>query len=196
MAMWKCLPILLLSPLISIFVHGWDLLIYMLVLYSFTAVLIWTFRQLCHEWTDWHLKVPALKEKDLVAWYETSEAKQDSDDEAASDVSAARAALLAQLRELAENKRITSLASWRYQPDPFVKKIAEGLPYAAWLLKDGNESSTAPLFSMPWLVQLGVALNSQRHLMRGLREHSSFINYRYSRHDVSVLLGVVRVSDC
>lgn len=48
---WRNIPILLLSPLISSFVNGHDLEIYIPILYTFLLSLIYQYRKLCHEWS-------------------------------------------------------------------------------------------------------------------------------------------------
>ena len=185
MAMWKCLPILLISPILTIFVRGWDLLIYLLIVYTFTGALLINFRRLCHEWTDWHMNVPNFKEKDLFVWYR-KHASVESETDATALAAAARAALRSAIRRFNQQKRSWSFRSRNATSDPFVAKMAKGLPFADFLLrKDVSAGEPPELFTTTWFVQLELALDNQRQLMRGLKEHSSFINYRYSRYDVS-----------
>lgn len=184
-AMWKCLPILMISPILTVFVRGWDLLIYLLVVYTFTASLLISFRRLCHEWTDWHIKVPNFKEKDLLTWYR-KHASVDSDADATALAGTARYALQQEIIRVQRQKRSWAFWNRSKDTDPFVMKMADGMKFADFLLrKDASAGEPPELFTTTWFVQLELALDNQRQLMRGLKEHSSFINYRYSRYDVS-----------
>lgn len=184
-AMWKCMPILLVSPILTIFVNGYDLLIYLVVIYVFTFTLLLSFRNLCHEWTGWHTKVPAIKEKDILAWYK-KKVPESSEKDSASLATSARAALQLETRNFKRPNRLTAL--WRKKKvDSFAEKIAESLPYASFLLvKEAGDAELPDMFTTTWLVQLELALGNQRQLIRGLKEHSAFITYRYSHYDVSL----------
>ncbi|KAI7424007.1 glycosyltransferase family 4 protein [Hortaea werneckii] len=189
-AMWKCLPILMISPILTVFVRGWDLLIYLLVVYTFTASLLISFRRLCHEWTDWHIKVPNFKEKDLLTWYR-KHASVDSDADATALAGTARYALQQEIIRVQRQKRSWAFWNRSKDTDPFVMKMADGMKFADFLLrKDASAGEPPELFTTTWFVQLELALDNQRQLMRGLKEHSSFINYRYSRYDLGQNVGL------
>ena len=186
-AMWRCIPILLISPIVSTFINEHDLLIYLLIIYLFIVVLLWSFRNLCHEWTTWQNKVPTIKEKDIIAWYKKKQQGGTTTEEkegAASFTASARALLTA---ELATYSRPRWYAPWRYfqDKDQFVHDMAVGMPFALWLLEKESPGAELPEeFTATWFVQLELALNNQKQLMRGLKEHSQFILFRYSKYDV------------
>ncbi|KAI7265048.1 glycosyltransferase family 4 protein [Hortaea werneckii] len=189
-AMWKCLPILMISPILTVFVRGWDLLIYLLVVYTFTGCLLISFRRLCHEWTDWHIKVPNFKEKDLLAWYR-KHASVYSDADATTLAGMARCVLQQEIDEVQRQKRSWAFWNRSNDTDPFVMKMANGMKFADFLLrKDASAGEPPELFTTTWFVQLELALDNQRQSMRGLKEHSSFINYRYSRYDLGQNVGL------
>lgn len=187
-AMWKCLSILLISPILTTFVNGYDLQVYILVIYFFIFVLLLTFRNLCHEWTTWQTKVPTIKEKDLLSWYRTS-GPMESASLAESPIllsKAARTALQTEVHNLQGRSKVLAFFQSRKDEDKFVHKMAVGLPFALWLLeKESNGEELPEMFTTTWFVQLELALANQKQLTRGLKEHSPFITYRYSKYDVS-----------
>lgn len=187
-AMWKCIPILFISPILTTFVNGHDLLIYLLIVYTFIVVLLVTFRNLLHEWTTWLAKVPSAKEKDLMAWYtsmikkETGLDPSGSSQEVAAD---ARKSLERQVNDFRTRGLFSQIFGTSQDVEPFVKQMAVGHVYATWLLeKEAGGAELPEIYTTTWFVQLELAFANQRQLMRGLKEHSPFITYRYSRYDV------------
>lgn len=188
------MTILLISPLLTTFVNGWDLLIYLLVIYLFIAVLLLTFRDLCHQWTSWQRKVPTVKDKDVLEWYKKKMANLPGY-EAPSDAS--EVARHARIDLEAAVKAYTPRGIWyrinhpgaKVPEDAFVRKMAIGHPFADWLLKKEAGGEELPeIYTTTWFVQLELALNNQIQVVRGLKEHSAFITYRYSKYDVSPAL--------
>jgi len=178
---------LFISPILTSFVNGHDLLIYLLVLYTFIISLLITFRNLCHEWTNWPSKIPTVKEKDIITWYlstiENDEKDATQTDEATVVV---RARLALRLAVERYNTGWTFGPFTRSKEDPFVQKMAIGHPFAMWILnKESGEEELPDMYTTTWFVQLGLALANQRQIVRALKEHSPFITYRYSKYDVS-----------
>ncbi|KAJ9624030.1 hypothetical protein H2203_005477 [Taxawa tesnikishii (nom. ined.)] len=187
----NCITILFISPVLTTFVNGWDTLIYLLVIYVFIATLLFTFRNLCHEWTTWHTKVPAVKDKDLLAWYKQVNSGLTPNVDASSLAASARAALETALENRPSRNKLLALLQRGRPVDEFVEKMADGMPYALFLLeKESNGEELPERFTTTWFVQLELALANQRQLMRGLKEHSPFITYRYSRYDLAQNVGL------
>src|SRR5690349_18037197 len=67
--LWRTLPILCISPVVSTYVPGYDLQIYLAVGYGFVTLLLVQYRGLCHEWINWTDNVVKFTEKDIVQWY-------------------------------------------------------------------------------------------------------------------------------
>lgn len=189
-AMWKCMTILFISPILTTFVNGHDLLIYLLVIYTFVIVLLITFRNLCHEWTNWPSKVPTIKEKEVLTWYLSKNPDQETSREKSNSAATSIKARVA-LR-LAVTKYTGQWSVWPFKQaleDAFVQKMAIGHPFAMWLLEKESGGEELPeMYSTTWFVQLGLALANQQQLVRGLKEHSPFITYRYSEYDVSIAM--------
>lgn len=192
-AMWKCIPILFISPIVTTFVNGHDLLIYMLVIYTFLGVLLYTFRNLCHEWTTWQAKVPTIKEKELIAWFKAKVADEDDEDDQDADdnLLAVEARDLLKAEVYHYHNRSLYVKIFYRVADDFVKKMAIGHPYAMWLLeKEAGGQELPEMYTATWFVQLELALGNQRQLVRGLREHSPFITFRYSKYDIGQNVGL------
>lgn len=195
--MWRCIPILFISPILTSFVNGHDLLIYLLIIYTFVIALLISFRNLLHEWTTWLCKVPSVKEKDLIAWYNSKTKKeQDSASGGDSQDIAARARLALRLAVHGFRNRSLFRQLFNSEPemDPFVKKMGIGHPYALWLLeKEAGGAELPAIYTTTWFVQLELAFANQRQLTRGLKEHSQFITFRYSKYDVSIRSGMYSI---
>jgi hypothetical protein len=192
--LWRTIPFLLISPIITTFVNGHDVLIYLIVLYSFLLLLLYQYRNLCHEWSTWISKIPHFKEDDIGAWY--SNKQPFGPDREKSDKGtdgADRSAILA-FREDIQACRVGSFKSRkRGATDDLVAKVGKALPLILWLVERNNEANgkinpnakPEELFSKSWFAQLEQALERQQDLARGLKEHSIFVLFRHGEYDVS-----------
>lgn len=195
-ALYNCMPILLISPVLTSFVNHHDMIVYLVIVYTFVFTLLFKFRRLCRSYSSWLDKVILIKEKDIVAWYEETHVPAEkavsetssSEDAATPLPTRARAMLMQQIHA-------TRSRQWWRRPsipeDPFVRKLAEGYDFAIWLLlKDDSEAKLPMPYTSTWLVQLELVLKNQRQMERGLKEHSPFILYRYSKFDVGLLFSL------
>jgi len=189
-ALYGCIPIVLISPIVTTFVSGHDILIYLVIIYAFLFTLLVVFRNLCRSWSSWLDKIVLVKETEILAWYESKRYKGDdlsSEAKIAEHVKVpslikARKALVRQI----ETTKSRSRWCWG-KDDVFVKRLADGFDYATWLLQKENPHAKLPEpYTSTWLVQLELVLKNQRQIARGLKEHSPFILYRYSKFDVSI----------
>lgn len=203
--LWRTLPLLVISPILSTLINHHDLLIYLPVIYAFLLSLLLQYRNLCQEWSTWITKVPHVKEADILTWYSNLldvESDSSSGDEKVKiavkvDVDAERfferaSTTFARQVELARKNRMNT------SNDPLVAKVAAGLPFAQWLLtKDDGSSTNSELFTKTWLVQLDLELKRHEQLIRGLKEHSVFILWRYGKYDLgqNALLFVIALMD-
>ncbi|KAK5011641.1 hypothetical protein LTR28_010812, partial [Elasticomyces elasticus] len=142
--------------------------------------------------------VPNIKEKQIVDWYEARPAGHQTPTvtetkATGSSASAARAALQ---HEVAEARSKRSWLPWsKATDDSLVSRWALGYDNAIWLLE--KESGGAPLpeiFTATWLVQLDLAVKNQQQLQRGLKEHSPFIMFRYSKYDLGQNVGLFLIA--
>lgn len=190
----QTLPILLLSPLISTFVNGHDLEIYLLVMYAFLVILLLRYRRLCQQWSGWMENIPKFMEKDVLEWFSMRTAdKSSQESEKATDSDMARIAFTAAVA--ACTRRTDEAKTSGFMSDALVRRVSEGMPYIEWLLKKtAGGKAPPPKFTTAWFTQLTEAVSQQQQLRRGLKEHSSFILFRHARHDIGQNLGLFLIA--
>jgi hypothetical protein len=183
--LWRTIPLLAVSPLVSTFVVGYDLAIYLNVTVLFVLLLLIQYRTLCTEWSTWMSRVPKFTERDVTAWYEKKINRTQEKGEEASQ--ALKEAAQKALRNDVDAFNGKSLKFFRRRgQDSFVANAAKGLPLAQWILEKGSDGAKLPdSFSNTWFVQLDLGVKTQQQMVRGLKEHSAFFLFRYAKYDVS-----------
>ncbi|CCG84862.1 protein of unknown function [Taphrina deformans PYCC 5710] len=177
--LWKSLPVLLISPVVTTFVHGHDLIIYLVVIYTFLTVLYWNYRLLCAEWSQFYTKIILIDDKQVLDWHKSRRGeKSDFDYETARQ----------ELESAVQHSRAQLLHASHRKEDSnqLVTKLAPGIEYSRWLLKkDAGPGASVPApYSSAWNNQLKVSLNTYQNFVRGLKEHSAFLQYRYAKNDI------------
>jgi hypothetical protein len=191
--LWRTIPFLIISPVLSTFVNGHDVLIYLIVLYTFLLLLLFQFRNLCHEWSTWISKIPNFNEEDICAWYnknlpygsDREKSGKGADGVNKSAVIAFRAGVEAYRLGLFKSRK-------RGVSDDLVAQVAKALPLILWLLEKENQTKgtsqagakRVEMFTRSWFAQLEQALEKQQGLTRGLKEHSIFVLFRHGKYDV------------
>ena len=185
LVMGRCMCMLLVSPILTCFVDGHDVVVYLVVLYTFLGVLLLSYTRLCREWSSWQEKVKLVKDSEIADWYEAkasaSIAKYDAVGDKTADLAskAAAAVMKAIERRLRQGKTESD-------SDDFIKKLAEGHEYVVWLLQNESRGRPLPLpYSSTWLVQTKLALTNHQQLTRGLKEHSPFLLYQTAKNDIA-----------
>ncbi|KAK4200751.1 family 4 putative glycosyltransferase [Triangularia verruculosa] len=202
--LWRTLPLLFISPIMSTYLNGHDLKIYLSVGYGFLILLFIQYRSLCHEWINWLDNVPKFTEKDILTWYTTRLEKQNSGTQSSSTSSVSDS-----LSENADDFKKLALQTFRetiqegstnfghlkntvLTPDPLIRRVVKGMPYILWLMKkDATEDNQpAEMFSVAWFSQLSQALKRQQQMAQGLKEHSIFMLFRYGKLDIGQNVGL------
>lgn len=195
--LWRTIPGLLLSPIISSFVNGHDLKIYLPVASTVILLLLYQYRQLCNEWADWMKNIPEITDKDVLEWYKSTpesrpgdeDIKEKADNQSKIAQEALRTALATYPRRRGE------AMSSGLTNDEFVDRVAKGMPYIEWLFTKTNPNGNAPdLFSSAWYTQLGEAKKQQQQISRGLKEHNTMMLFRNARYDIGQNLGLFLVA--
>jgi hypothetical protein len=62
-------PTLTVSPLLTIFIEGYDIYIYPCVLYIFVSLLILGTRHVATQWVTWYHNIKTLNDSDVKDWY-------------------------------------------------------------------------------------------------------------------------------
>lgn len=215
--LWRTIPLLFLSPLISTFSPDHDLQIYLPVTYGFLVFILIQYRVLCHEWSTWMTKIPRVGEKDIIAWYNTKEqskVEEDSESDLEGNKEDGSNIKLTEQNSPApspEVKRKMALSAFRkeveaYSPgfmgfgrtknaDALVTRMAKGMPYLEWLLKkDDAARPRADTLTPGWFGQVSQALKTQESMAQGLKEHNIFILFRYARFDIGNGVGLFLVA--
>ena len=70
-------PTLIVSPIITIWVDGYDIIIYPCVLFVFVSLLILGTRHVATQWVTWYHNIKTLNDSDVKDWYvQTSSRRQ------------------------------------------------------------------------------------------------------------------------
>ncbi|RMZ67489.1 Glycosyl transferase family 1 [Pyrenophora seminiperda CCB06] len=81
------IPTLLISPILTIFVRGWDIVIYPGILYIFIILLVLGTRRVATQWVTWYHNIKTLNDSDVKEWY----IKRHMEAERAADEASAKA---------------------------------------------------------------------------------------------------------
>jgi len=173
----KSMVILLVAPIVTIFVNGHDVAFYLPLLYLFLFTLLYNYRHLCITWSSWLEKIVMIDDKKILEWYkEEYEVKGEMPD------------MIVKARDALYERVMAEEARFVRKEKGLVKSLVDGYHESVWLLKkDSNNGPIPEPYTSTWHVQLKVSLNTQRLFVRGLKEHSPFIMFRYSKYDVSHL---------
>ncbi|KAH8593367.1 glycosyltransferase family 4 protein [Bisporella sp. PMI_857] len=191
------IPFLFISPIIAIWVHEHDIIIYLSVIYIFIILLVLGVRYTGSRWTTWYLNIEKISDQDLREWY--IETQEDGNEQ--SLVALTDPAVL-KLARTAVTKELQKASSWprRSSTDPFVQKLAKSYDATVFLLEWYSGYSGTPLpipFSSTWNMQTKVALQTLKQLQTGIRLHNAFIHWRQAGDEVgcSILYFIVALLD-
>lgn len=204
--LWRTMPLLLISPILSSLLNGYDVGIYLGVGYGFLVLILVQYRMLCHEWMTWLDRIPKFTERDIVKWHKPlfrSERQSGS----TTQVSITSETMEGGSTECESNSATGAVNAFReavrayqqgtlHQPDRFgsfnrgkdlVHQVSTGLPFIEWALRSemAEETQENQPFSAPWFAQVAEVLKKRRQMVQGLKEHSIFMQYRYARLDAS-----------
>lgn len=193
---WRTMPILFISPILSAFVNGHDVIIYLPVTSGFLFVLLWQYRRLCHEWSGWLDRIPTFSDKDILAWFSSkSDAETTDEDKAEAQNKEAQDAFRRAVNAYSARTRDPSSPAVKTSEDALVIKVADGMPYVSWLFEKSSPDGSSPEpFSTSWFTQLGEAVKQQRQLSRGLKEHNVLLLFRMAKYDLAQNLGLFLVA--
>ncbi|KAK7420518.1 hypothetical protein QQX98_002716 [Neonectria punicea] len=176
------IPILFISPIITSFINGHDLEVYIPVMYIYLFVSLYRYRQLCRGWSNWMDNIAKFTHKDILNWH--AKRLPDSSEERSNE----QEALALETFNTALDSSLHSLVAFS---DPLVARVAKSIPYIDWLFKKTNPGDDHPQrFSTAWFTQLNEAKNSQRGLVRGLKDHNVFTLFRLARYDIGQTLAL------
>ncbi|RLL97776.1 hypothetical protein CFD26_103140 [Aspergillus turcosus] len=192
-----CIPILFISPVLTIWVHH-DIIIYPCVLAVFLTALLLGARRVIAKWNNWYLDIPCITDGQVVDWYQRTYLASASVDDAEKELAStalARQTLLACV--LKERKR------WfwtRSTADHFVKRLADEYSATMFLLVWYCKFSRTRLplaYSPTWNLQLKAAVDTMGDMQKGLKLHNAFLHWRHTGKDVwgGILYFIIALMD-
>jgi hypothetical protein len=193
--LWRTMPVLFISPIVSSFVNDHDLEIYLPVSYAFLILILLQYRRLCHEWSAWMTNIPEFCEGDVADWWSSrSRSTTESDSVMSGSSGASISSADGEFHKSVQSyRRFKLLRSPR--SDPMVTRVARAMPYIDWLLAKEFPSGDMPRpFSAAWFNSLSEAKKNQKQISRGLKEHNVLMLFRHARYDIGQNLALFLVA--
>lgn len=72
------IPTLIISPIITIWIPGYDIIVYPCILYLFVILLLLGTRHVGTQWVTWYHNIKTLNDADVKDWYTKMNAKKES----------------------------------------------------------------------------------------------------------------------
>lgn len=193
----SCLPILLISPILTLWVHQ-DIIIYPCVLIAFLIALIRGMRKVVSQWSNWYLQIPSVSDTEIVEWYTKVQGSEVVLPEGVTDLSAT---------PLPRKAITTEVLKERHRPfwkrsteDVLVKKLASGYSATMFLMDWYCKYSRTKMpykYSATWNLQCKTAIDTIKEMQKGLKLHDSFIHWRHGGDEVwcGLLYFIVALMD-
>jgi hypothetical protein len=178
-------PFLFISPIITIWIPGHDIFIYLSVIYTFLFLLVLGVRYTGSRWTTWYLTIEKIGDPALRDWYVKTYER--GDERALAGLTEPAALKLAREAMMRDVKAARSRFG-RKTTDPVVLSMAKSYDATVFLLEWYSSYSGTPLpipFSSTWNMQTKVALQTLKQLQTGIRLHNAFIHWRQAGDEVS-----------
>ena len=201
MTIMACLPILLISPIMTLWVHGNDLLVYLCVLAGFLVCLIFGARKTAAEWSTWYLRIPTLTDHEVTDWYTKRRALTNADSGLEKDDIDISTTPIPRQTLLAEVLKEYNRNWWnKGTNDETVKKISDGYAATMFLMVWYCKYSRTQMpfrYSPTWNLQCKAAIDTLKDMQKGLKLHNAFIHWRHGGDEVwvGVLYFVVALLD-
>ena len=194
-----CIPILFISPILTLWVQH-DLLVYLLVLTTFLAALLSGARRTIAKWNTFYLDLPSVTDSEVVQWYENKRGARGPSTSSIEKMEEIASGPLARNELYAAVAKECNRHFWQSATkDQFVAKLARDYPATkflmAWYCR--FKRSAMPLaYSPTWNLTLKAALEMMTSMQKGLKLHSAFLHWRRTGADVlsGILYFIVAVS--
>ncbi|KAF2458193.1 hypothetical protein BDY21DRAFT_420854 [Lineolata rhizophorae] len=193
------IPILGISPILTLFIDGADSIIYLTVLFIFVLGLVLGTRYSGSQWVMWCNNITTVDDKGVKDWYVQQVAKGSKDAFAGLTDPAAISLSRGHLYEAVMKEKQRPF--WRKSTaDPLVKNLAKTWDATIFLLdwycRTTDVRRPIP-FSSTWNIEVRVAHDSLRQNQKGIRIHNAFIHWRNAGEEIGcgVLYFVVALLD-
>lgn len=180
MVIVTCVPILLVSPLLTTWLHH-DIVIYPCLLAFFLVILLFAARRVISKWNNWYLDIPCVTEQEIVGWYQRTHLATVSDEKMPSYFTIRQT-----FWDCVDKERACHFWS-KSTSDPFVKRLAKGYPATIFLLTWYCKYTRTRLplpYSPTWNLQLKSATETLVSMQKGLKLHSAFLHWVHSGQEV------------
>lgn len=192
-----CIPILFISPIVSMAVEN-DITVYLPVLSGFLLVLLWRAREVISQWSSWYLKVPFVKDSEVISWYRDHLGSQANQLDGMGDNQ-----VMPMARTAIHGVVVKEVNKWFFTKatrDPLIKKLADGYHSTMFLMRwyCRHKRSWMPLpYSTTWNLTLKAGMENMNNMQKGLRLHSAFLHWRSTGKDIwsGLLYFVVALLD-
>ena len=196
-AIMSCIPILFISPLVTLWVPH-DIAIYICVLTLFLTALLLSARKIMSQWSTWYLSIPCVTDTEVVNWYIKMKSPANLSPEEIKTIGVGpkpRKALHTAVLKECDRHFWTSATA-----DTLVKKLSDG--YAStmflmsWYCKFKRSRMPLP-YSATWNLTLKAGLENMTNMQKGLKLHSAFLHWRHTGADIwsGLLYFVVALTD-
>ncbi|KAH8883158.1 glycosyl transferase [Thozetella sp. PMI_491] len=196
-AILSCVPILLISPVVSIFTEH-DIIVYVPVLSTFLATILFNAWSIIGRWSSWYLNIPFVTDVEVLKWYRAEATASSIDTEKLSDaavMNVARSALHAAVLKECHRSFFSKPST-----DPLVIKLANGYKPSMFLMHwySRHKRSLMPLqYSSTWNLMMKAAMENMTNMQKGLKLHSAFLHWRTTGLDIwsGLLYFLVALTD-
>ena len=189
----SCIPILLISPIVSTFTNH-DITVYLSVLAAFLTILMLSARRLISQWSSWYLHIPTVTDSEVIEWFGNNPTNLDME----YSITARMAGVSRnQLMPRAQRRLFTSVIAeynrpfWKFwqrkTDDHLVKRLADGYAASMFLMRwyCRYKHAYMPLpYSSTWNLTLNVGIQNITSMQKGLRLHSAFLHWRSTGQDI------------
>lgn len=194
----KCLPILLISPIITHWIAGeYHIAVYICVLAVFLTALILGGRTVLARWSSWYLKVIIYSDSDIVNWY-TQVTPAEEIPKGVTDLGPTplpRSKVYARVQQELKRKPWQKPTS-----DKMIRELAESYEATCflmdWYCKYSRTKMPYP-YSPTWNLQAKTAVDTLKEMQKGLKLHNAFVHWRHGGNEVwcGVLYFVIALMD-
>ncbi|TVY94223.1 hypothetical protein LAWI1_G000823 [Lachnellula willkommii] len=194
-----CIPVLFISPLVSMFVSHNDVAIYLTVIYIFILLLFLGVRRTGSRWTTWYQKIALIDDAALRSWHmDNLSPRERENTQKMTDPSVLKLARGSLQQSVSLELRKSSFA--KSSNDPMVSKLVKSYESTIFLMDWYCRFTGVPkpiMFSSSWNNTAKVALDSLQKSQLGIRFHSGFIHWRQAGDEIgcTMLYFIVALLD-
>ncbi|RHZ71547.1 hypothetical protein CDV55_108784 [Aspergillus turcosus] len=197
-AIFACIPVLFISPIVTRWSHH-DVIIYLIVLYTFIGLLLLSLRSVATKWVTWYQNIRRTDDTEIRKWYVSTYGNNDEKCFGGlSDPAVLKLSREALFRDVMA--QVSRGIFSRSTKDQLVLELARDWEATNFLLNWYCRYADVPRpipFSSGWNIQTKVGLDVLRNSQKGQRLHNAFMHWRQSSREIGcgVLYFVLALLD-